>query len=213
MKKILTVVVYLFAYAFTTSAQTAKILNKQETKDLIEETGAPTIPLLRAYEYQDKGGVYNVLLCEDQKKITGKDTLHTKLEAASYLNDHGGWIDQWKISDHINTTLKEDTGDKEVTIAFWTKYCSMTDIDMDKTIDPVIVYGTRTEDGTVKQIKIFIIYKNKKYAIRAVESDLDYGRSFKKDPSFQALPVKIQTFSNALLERIRKEQGVLLKNG
>jgi hypothetical protein len=165
-------------------------------------------PIYKAFEYSDKGGVYDLLLTENKKSISKKDTLNTKIQAICVMSDHGGFLEKWRIND-----LLEDYIPKETTIWFWTKYCSTKDIDGDGSIDPVIVYGTRTEYDEIRRVKIITVYKNKKYAIRAVECDLDHCRSFKKDQNWNALPQKIKTFLDQLVIKIRKEQNLLLKDG
>lgn len=165
-------------------------------------------PIYKAYEYRDKSGVYNLVLCENQKNFSKKDTLNTKIQAICGMNDHGGFLEKWRIND-----LLENTEPKETNIWFWTKYCSIKDLDSDGYIEPIIVYGSRNEDDEIKRVKFIIIYKNKKYIIRAVECTLDDCRSFKKDPNWNLLPQRIKTYIDKLVEKIRKDQGILLKDG
>lgn len=165
-------------------------------------------PIYKAYEYQDKSGVNNLVLCENQKSISKKDTLNTKIQAICGMNDHGGFLEKWRIND-----LLENTEPKETNIWFWTKYCSVKDLDSDGYVEPMIVYGSRNEDDEIRRVKIIIIYKNKKYVIRAVECILDDCRSFKKDSNWNLLPQKIKTYIDKLVEKIRKDQGILLKDG
>lgn len=165
-------------------------------------------PIYKAYEYQDKSGVYNLVLCENQKNISKKDTLNTKIQAICGMNDHGGFLEKWRIND-----LLENTEPKETNIWFWTKYCSVKDLDSDGYVEPIIVYGSRNEDDEIRRVKIITIYKNKKYIIRAVECILDDCRSFKKDPNWNLLPQKIKTYIDKLIGKIRKDQGILLKDG
>ncbi len=182
-------------------------LNKQEI--LERELGNVTeFPIYKAFEYQDKGGVYELVLGENQKTVSKKDTLNTKIQAVFVINDHGGFLEKWRIND-----LLEDYVPKETNIWFWTKYCSTKDLDGDGYIDPVIVYGTRTEYGDIRRVKIITVYKNKKYVIRAVECDLDDCRSFKKDQNWNTLPQKIKTYLDQLVVKLRKEQNLLLKDG
>ena len=188
-----------------------KTENYRLTKEQIiqrELNEVSDFPIYKAFEYSDKGGVYDLIFTENKKSISKKDTLNTKIQTICVMNDHGGFIEKWRIND-----LLEDTIPKETTIWFWTKYCSTKDLDGDGYIDPVIVYGTRTEYDEIRRVKIIIVYENKKYVIRAVESDLDYGRSFKKDPIWNSLPQKIKTYVDQLVAKIRKEQGLLLKDG
>ncbi|MCV9929950.1 hypothetical protein OIU83_19980 [Flavobacterium sp. LS1R49] len=202
------ILLLFFSYSVISFSQSvqSKILTKSEITERDLDGGK--FPIFRAYEYQDKGGVYELILSENQKVISPKDTLNTRIEAICYLNDHGGYIEKWKINDLVESAEVEET-----TIWFWTKYCSTQDLDDDGYVDPVIVYGTKTDDDNLRRIKIITIYKGKKYAIRAVECDLDYCRSFKKDKNWNLLPQKIKIHIDQLLAKIRKEQHILLKDG
>lgn len=190
------------------SQKTASIpLSKEEIKqrkiDLLS-----SFPIYKAYEFEDKEGLHELLLCENQKSISKKDTLNTKIQAICVLNNQGNFSEKWQIND-----LLEIAEPKETTIWFWTKYCSTKDIDGDGYVDPILVYGTRNEDDEIKRLKIITVYKNKKYAIRAVECDLDYCRSFKKDANWNLLPQKVKIAVDKLVDRIRKDQDLLLKDG
>lgn len=203
------ILVLLLSYSALGLAQ--KVGSYKLTKDEIiqrELEDVSDFPIYKAFEYQDKGGVYELLFCENQKNISKKDTLNTKIQAISTMNDHGGFLEKWRINDVL-----ESTEPKETNIWFWTKYCSTKDIDGDGYIEPIIVYGTRNEDNEIKRVKIIAVYKNKKYVIRAVECDLDYCRSFKKDQNWNTLSQKIKSYVDQLVAKIRKEQGLLLKDG
>ncbi|MEN2487548.1 hypothetical protein AAYQ05_07085 [Flavobacterium sp. B11] len=193
---------FIFSQKIESHRLTKKEISERELENVTD------FPIYRAFEFQDKGGVYELVLGENQKTTSKKDTLNTKIQAVCVINDHGGFLEKWRIND-----LLEDNAPKETNIWFWTKYCSTKDIDEDGYIDPIIVYGTRTEDGYIRRVKVITIYKNKKYVIRAVECDLDDCRSFKKDQNWNMLPQKIKTYIDQLLAKMRKEQSVLLKNG
>jgi hypothetical protein len=207
MKKI-TVFLFLLnsIFAFSQKIKSYPLDKEQITQR--ELTEISDFPIYKAFEYSDKGGVTNLVLTENQKNISKKDTLNTKIQAICVMNDHGGFLEKWKINDFL-----EDYQPKETNIWFWTKYCSTIDLDSDGYIDPVIVYGTRTEYNEIRRVKIITVYNNKKYVIRAVECDLDYCRSFKKDSNWNKLPQKIKTYVDQLVIKIRKEQGLLLVNG
>jgi hypothetical protein len=195
----------------TTFIYAQKVESYRLTKEQITEReldGVSDFPIYKAFEYSDKGGVYELLLCENQKTISKKDTLNTKIQAICTINDHGGFLEKWRIND-----LLEVTEPKETNIWFWTKYCSTKDLDGDGYIEPIIIYGTRNENDEISRVKIITVYKNKKYVIRAVECVLDDCRSFKKDANWNLLPQKIKIYVDRLVEKIRKDQGVLLKNG
>lgn len=193
-------------FGFAQKTESHKLTQKEIVQRELD--GISEFPIYRSLECSDKSGVYELLLCENQKTISKKDTLNTKIQAIYTLNDHGGFVEKWRIND-----LLEDSDPKETTIYFWTKYCTATDLDGDGLIDPVIVYGTKTEYNEIRRVKIITVYQNKKYAIRAVECDLDYCRSFKKDSTWNLLPLKTKTYLNSLVERLRKEQNLLLKDG
>ena len=60
--------------------QTSKILTKQETENLKKDIDNISFPIYRAYKYNDKGGYYDLLLCEKQQTLNKKDTLNSKLK-------------------------------------------------------------------------------------------------------------------------------------
>jgi hypothetical protein len=188
-----------------------KVSSYRLTKEEIiqkELDGVSDFPIYKAFEYSDKGGVYELLFCENQKTISKKDTLNTKIQAISTMNNHGGFLEKWRIND-----LLETTEPKETNIWFWTKYCTTKDLDGDGYIEPIIVYGTRNENDEIRRVKIITVYKHIKYPIRAVECDLDLCRSFTKDQNWNTLPQKIKTYVDQLVSKLRKEQGLLLKDG
>lgn len=165
-------------------------------------------PIYKAIEYKDKAGISDLVFTENQKVISKKDTINTKIKAICFINDDGNLSEKWQINDLI-----EDYNTKETTIWFWTKYCSTKDIDGDGFIDPIIVYGTKTEDEEIRRVKIITVYNNKKYVIRATECVLDDCRTFKKDSNWNLLPQKIKTHIDQLIIRIRKGQNLILKDG
>lgn len=194
--------------SYSTFGFSQKIESYRLDKEQIIErelNGLSDFPIYKAFEYSDKGGVYELILCENQKNISKKDTLNTKIQAICAVNDHGGFLEKWRINDLLEST--------ETTIWFWTKYCSTKDLDGDGYIDPVIVYGTRDENDEIRRLKIITVHKNKKYVIRAVESVFDEGRSFKKDKEWNLLPLKIKTYVTNLAVKLRKEQDLILKDG
>ncbi|WP_394774708.1 M949_RS01915 family surface polysaccharide biosynthesis protein [Flavobacterium sp.] len=203
--------ILLLVLSYSTISFSQKIESYRLTKEEITERELNEVSdfsIYKAFECADKSGVYNLLLCENQKNISKKDTLNTKIQAICTMADHGGFLEKWRIND-----LLEDNEPKETNIWFWTKYCSTKDLDGDGYIDPVIVYGTRNENDEIRRVKIITVYKNKKYAIRAVECDLDICRSFKKDATWNSLPQKIKSYIDSLVVKIRKEQDLLLKDG
>jgi hypothetical protein len=206
MKNFILLLFFFYSVIGFSQSVRSKILTKTEITEL--NLDGRKYPIYRAYEYQDKSGVYELLLRENQKVVSDKDTLNTKIEASCYLNNDGKNLEKWTVNDLIESAEVEETS-----IWFWTKYCSTQDIDGDGYIEPILVYGTKTDDDYTRRIKIITIYKNKKYVIRAVECDLDYCRSFKKDKNWNLLPSKIKTHIDKLVVKMRKEQNVILTDG
>ena len=205
MKRFISFLFLLYSIFGFSQKTESSILDKEQIKQR-ELQNLSDFPIYRAYEYQDKGGVFELVLCENQ--TNKKDTLNTKIQAICGMNDHGGFLEKWRLND-----LLEDYEPKETNIWFWTKYCSIKDIDGDGYIEPVIVYGTRNENDEIRRVKIITVYKNKKYVVRAVECDLDICRSFKKDSNWNSLPQKIKLYVDQLVVKLRKEQDLLLKDG
>lgn len=205
MKQLILFLFLFYSASIFSQKVKSSILDKEKIKQR-ELENLSDFPIYRAYEYQDKGGVFELVLCENQ--ANKKDTLNTKIHAICGMNDHGGFLEKWRIND-----LLEDYEPKETNIWFWTKYCSTKDIDGDGYIEPIIVYGTKTEYNEIRRVKIITVYKNQKYVIRAIECDLDYCRSFKKDKNWNLLPQKIKLYVDQLVIKLRKEQDLLLKDG
>ncbi|CAM3486533.1 M949_RS01915 family surface polysaccharide biosynthesis protein [Flavobacterium chungbukense] len=207
MKKYILLLFLIYSLTvFSQKTESYKLSKEQIIQRELNEVS--DFPIYKAIEFQDKSGIYDLVFTENQKTISKKDTLNTKIQAICVMNDHGGFLEKWRIND-----LLEDYIPKETTLWFWTKYCSTKDLDGDGYIDPVVVYGSKTEYGEIRRVKIITVYKNKKYVIRAVECDLDDCRSFKKDQNWNMLPQKIKTYIDQLVIRLRKEQNLLLKNG
>ncbi|PBJ12254.1 M949_RS01915 family surface polysaccharide biosynthesis protein [Flavobacterium sp. ACN6] len=207
MKKILLFLILINStLGFSQKTESYKLTKEQIAQRELNEI--TDFPIYKAIEYSDKGGIYDLVFTENRKTISKKDTLNTKIQAICVMNDHGGFLEKWRIND-----LLADYIPKETTIWFWTKYCSTKDLDGDGYIDPVIVYGTKTEYDLIRRVKIITVYNNKKYVIRAVECDLDDCRSFKKDANWNLLPQKIKTYVDQLVVKLRKEQDLLLKDG
>lgn len=207
MKKIFLFLVFINSTLnFAQKIESYKLTKEQIVQRELDQI--TDFPIYKAIEYQDKGGVYDLVFTENQKNISKKDTLNTKIQAICVMNDHGGFLEKWRIND-----LLEDYIPKETTIWFWTKYCTLKDLDGDGYIEPIIVYGSKTKYGEVRRVKIITVYKNKKYVIRAVECDLDDCRSFTKDAAWNTLPQKVKTYVDQLVTKLRKEQNLLLKDG
>lgn len=187
---------------FFTAAQDVKPIPRTE----LDKEYETKFPIYQGFSYQDKSGSWKILLCENQMKKAAKDTISTALQAVCLLEDHGGFLEKWSINDFVEKEAEEER------IWFTTSYCSFSDLDRDGRIDPVITYMTTDIDG-IRRVKILVVYKNEKYAVRAVEHVSDYGRKLEYAAGYSKLPAQIRAHVEQLLARIRKERGVLLKHG
>jgi len=179
---------------------------KSEHAQVAEQLEINPKEIFMVYGLSDASGDYQIAFLEKIFNIKNKDTTNNSIEAIAFRADHGGNLIHWSIKD------ERKSENEETNIWFWTKYCSFKDLDGDNRIDPIIVYGSKDGNG-YKRIKIITIYKNKKYVIRAIESEMDLGRHFIQDKEINVLPLTIRKYLHSLLEAIRKGQGVLLKNG
>ncbi len=198
-------------------AQQARILTRAEVLEDFSNEDSTTyhkLPIWRVYRYHDKNGEWNVLLCERAYSIIGKDTLRNRIQAVALKPDHGGYIEKWTITDYLQLADgPEEVENNEHDLWFWTKYCRFKDLDGDGLIDPIIVYGTQTNEKEDQRIKIITVYQEKKYAVRAVECVLDDCRSLKYDAAFSKLPIAVQKEVKKVMQEIRDGRGAILKDG
>jgi len=193
---------------------TVRILSKAEVLEAFGDIATnlyTKMPVYQVYGYGDKGGYWNVLLCENQATVKGRDTLNSRIKAICLIQDHGGYLKKWEVNDLLENVNSTDS--PENNIWFSTLYCSFGDIDGDGYADPILVYMTSTDRDEIRRVKIITVYKGQKYVVRAVECVLDYCRKLQYDMSLKTLPGSIQQAVNNLLERLRKEQGLILHNG
>jgi hypothetical protein len=145
-----------------------------------------------------KGG--SILLAESIDSVTDKDTLHHNIQGIC-LNERSEKV--WEMNDHI---LKEQ---EESSIWFWTKFCTVKDLDGDGQVDPVIVYGTDGLNGNSDgRVKVLVYYKGVKSAIRHQNSEMDGGRYSDIDASFYTLPEPVQQYVKKLLLELTEQNLV-----
>ena len=107
----------------------------------------------------------------------------------------------WTITDAINDT--------EEAMWFYTRYISLTDLNNDGYVDPIVLYGTQSESeepNRENRVKFIIYYLGKKTAIRHQNSSLDDERHTQIDRSYYKLP-------SALKRKIRSIVATLEERG
>ncbi len=203
------------------SAQHTKPFNKQlttkEITTLFDNKLKFTYPIYRAYQYTDKGGKHFLIMTENNLNnnysacYKTQQNCITKIKAYNYHYKNGKCRLEWQMNDFI---LPKNEVDKEYFISFWTKYFQLADYDNDGLIEPIIVYGTLTRNGTSDgRIKILTYYHGKKVAIRHQNGTLDYQRNTQVDKAFYQLPTAIQTRVKTIMQEINNDDNGIFPYG
>jgi hypothetical protein len=171
-----------------------RILSKNEVKQLltdeIKKTFGIQYPIWRVYAYRDNSGEHRIVLTESAKS--------RNIKAFFFRLENDVLIKEKEMSDSIQPG--------EISIQFWTRYCSFSDIDGDGLVEPMIVYGPNLEGASEPyRVNILVYYKGEKYAQRHTDGDLDPMRSTQIDEKFYALPQAIQ-------EHVKNTTNEMIKN-
>lgn len=203
------IVVLTYSLFSPASAQEFKILKSDEVEEITNAGVDLLLPVFKGFEYRDRGGMWDMMLLEDGY-AQGRDTAtNSTIEGVLLLLDHGGYLKKMAFTDVIQ--------DDERDIRFWTSYCSFIDLDNDGHVDPIIVYASYRGDSRAEEeaarINIFILHKGRKAGIYAKECALDSCRSIRFDKNYTSLPHAIRQHLSKLMQVMREEKNVLLKNG
>lgn len=150
-------------------------------------------PIFRAYQYQDKKGEHIILFTE---KLAAPNKSQPHNQAIKAFIFEAKDKHPVKLSKTIEGYRSDEanTASEEQSIWFWTKYLSLTDLDKDSLVDPIIVYGTsglnQHQDG---RIKIVVIHQDTTVMIHHQNGTLDSQRNTKIDREFYELPAPIQS--------------------
>lgn len=146
-------------------------------------------PVFRVYKYNDKMGKYYLILTENKIGVNEeKEAVNNKIKAIG-IKEEGGVLA--KILD-INDAILKNEND-ESSIWFWTKYIDFNDYDQDGIADAILVYGTSGSNGYDDgRIKVIVLYKGQKIAIRHQNGILDDERETQVDKQFYSLPIALQ---------------------
>lgn len=153
-------------------------------------------PIRRVYAYDDQSGKYLMVLTESINSIENNDTIHHRIKAFHFKEENNCLT---KVRD-INDAVEEG----EPSIWFWTRYCRFIDVDNDGIVEPIIVYGASYEELESFRVKILIYYKNKKYAIRHHNCDLDDCRFTQIDREFYSLPEAVKKQTRNIIKMIEE---------
>lgn len=196
-------------YAQNSKENSTEISTKEIERlfpDSIKKAMNIIYPIFKVFKYNDKSGNYFCFFTENNSYINSKnDTFNDKIRAIAIKEFNGSYNKLWEINDFI---VKNNN--MEYNIWFWTKYMEFKDLDGDKIIDPIIIYGTLGKnDFDDGRLKIIIFYKGRKIAIRHQNGVFDFEREIKVDKTFYELPEEIQTFIINLMIKIEKNNQAI----
>ena len=170
--------------------------------ETLKEIGV-TFPIRKVYAFQDKLGKQYLIISENNSnpdKATSIKAFNVLLKEETPPQV------LWTITDAINDTEKA--------IWFYTRYISLTDLNNDGYIDPIVLYGTESQYGELyeeNRLKFIIYYLGKKTAIRHQNSSLDDGRHTQIDRSYYKLPLALKKKIRSIVVTL-EERGHALFN-
>ena len=171
-------------------------------QETLKEIGV-TFPIRKVYAFQDKLGKQYLIISENN---TNPDKA-TSIKAFNVLlKEETPPQVLWTITDAIDDTEKA--------IWFYTRYISLTDLNNDGYIDPIVLYGTESQYGEPyeeNRLKFILYYLGKKTAIRHQNSSLDDGRHTQIDRSYYKLPLALKKKIRSIVVTL-EERGHALFN-
>jgi len=171
-------------------------------QETLKEIGV-TFPIRKVYAFQDKLGKQYLIISENNSNPDKA----TSIKAFNVLLKEGTPPQVlWTITDVIDVT--------EQAMWFYTRYISLTDLNNDGYIDPIVLYGTQSESeepNRENRVKFIIYYLGKKTAIRHQNSSLDDGRHTQIDHSYYKLPSEVKKKIRSIVATL-EERGHALFN-
>jgi hypothetical protein len=151
--------------------------------------------LLKALEYRDTDGSYRILAFGgNDHGPTVDDKSYVSLHAYGFMQDHGGYVTKWEIKDTNGSAL---CGLQMLT--------SLVDVIDAGNGEPLVVvpYWIACDglDGT--SVKLIMVYKDQKYAIRGNLPNQDSDTLWHKPGSnFGQLPPAVQKTAEAYWQKV-----------
>ena len=168
--------------------------------ETLKEIGV-TFPIRKVYAFQDKLGKQYLIISENN---TNPDKA-TSIKAFNvFLKEETTPQVLWTITDAINDTEKA--------MWFYTRYISLTDLNNDGYIDPIVLYGSESQYGEPyeeNRLKFIIYYLGKKTAIRHQNSSLDDGRHTQIDRSYYKLPLALKKKIRSIVATLEEREHAL----
>lgn len=168
--------------------------------ETLKEIGV-TFPIRKVYAFQDKLGKQYLIISENN---TNPDKA-TSIKAFNvFLKEETPPQVLWTITDAINDTEKA--------MWFYTRYISLTDLNNDGYIDPIVLYGSESQYGEPyeeNRLKFIIYYLGKKTAIRHQNSSLDDGRHTQIDRSYYKPPLALKKKIRSIVATLEEREHAL----
>ena len=168
--------------------------------EILKEIGV-TFPIRKVYAFQDKLGKQYLIISENNSNPDKA----TSIKAFNVLLKEGTPPQVlWTITDAIDDT--------EQAMWFYTRYISLTDLNNDGYIDPIVLYGTESQYGEPyeeNRVKFIIYYLGKKTAIRHQNSSLDDGRHTQIDRSYYKLPLALKKKIRSIVATLEEREHAL----
>lgn len=168
--------------------------------ETLKEIGV-TFPIRKVYAFQDKLGKQYLIISENN---TNPDKA-TSIKAFNVLLKE-------KTPPQVLWTITDAINDTEKAMWFYTRYISLTDLNNDGYIDPIVLYGSESQYGEPyeeNRLKFIIYYLGKKTAIRHQNSSLDDGRHTQIDRSYYKLPLALKKKIRSIVATLEEREHAL----
>ena len=168
--------------------------------ETLKEIGV-TFPIRKVYAFQDKLGKQYLIISENN---TNPDKA-TSIKAFNVLLKE-------KTPPQVLWTITDAIDDTEKAMWFYTRYISLTDLNNDGYIDPIVLYGSESQYGEPyeeNRLKFIIYYLGKKTAIRHQNSSLDDGRHTQIDRSYYKLPLALKKKIRSIVATLEEREHAL----
>ena len=169
-------------------------------QETLKEIGV-TFPIRKVYAFQDKLGKQYLIISENN---TNPDKA-TSIKAFNVLLKE-------KTPPQVLWTITDAIDDTEKAMWFYTRYISLTDLNNDGYIDPIVLYGSESQYGEPyeeNRLKFIIYYLGKKTAIRHQNSSLDDRRHTQIDRSYYKLPLALKKKIRSIVATLEEREHAL----
>ena len=168
--------------------------------ETLKEIGV-TFPIRKVYAFQDKLGKQYLIISENNSNPDKA----TSIKAFNVLLKE-------KTPPQVLWTITDAIDDTEKAMWFYTRYISLTDLNNDGYIAPIVLYGSESQYGEPyeeNRLKFILYYLGKKTAIRHQNSSLDDGRHTQIDRSYYKLPLALKKKIRSIVATLEEREHAL----